>query len=350
MRCTCRTPAEHEPTTSPPPHGPVNSPGSNATAAGCMVNGAGLAMATMDIIKLNGGSPANFLDVGGNASEDQVGPEWAPRGWAGSHAERQQGGGTGREESEWLARWIGVPESSRAWDRQRWAATPPRTRWGLGAEGSRGWQGGLGVGKGEEVRSGWQGDYGAMRSGWTAAWGMEGEAREGCGTMAPARLGRAVMSLVRCLGLPPLTEEGCCCALSGCRGANGARDGHDARVGAEVPRSVPAGGGGIQDPDLRPPGELACSKASLLVLSQHAMAGQERQGRPGQGRARRGRKEPCLCSSGWPLGGAAAPLCLAILPNPAASPCPNATTNPQRCHCRSRSSWSTSLAASCDAT
>jgi succinyl-CoA synthetase beta subunit len=39
---------------------------------GCMVNGAGLAMATMDIIKLHGGSPANFLDVGGNASEDQV--------------------------------------------------------------------------------------------------------------------------------------------------------------------------------------------------------------------------------------------------------------------------------------
>jgi succinyl-CoA synthetase beta subunit len=39
---------------------------------GCMVNGAGLAMATMDIIQLYGGSPANFLDVGGNASEGQV--------------------------------------------------------------------------------------------------------------------------------------------------------------------------------------------------------------------------------------------------------------------------------------
>lgn len=39
---------------------------------GCMVNGAGLAMATMDIISLNGGSPANFLDVGGNVKEDQV--------------------------------------------------------------------------------------------------------------------------------------------------------------------------------------------------------------------------------------------------------------------------------------
>jgi len=39
---------------------------------GCMVNGAGLAMATMDIIKLYKGEPANFLDVGGNASEQQV--------------------------------------------------------------------------------------------------------------------------------------------------------------------------------------------------------------------------------------------------------------------------------------
>jgi succinyl-CoA synthetase beta subunit len=39
---------------------------------GCMVNGAGLAMATMDIIKFAGGEPANFLDVGGSASVDQV--------------------------------------------------------------------------------------------------------------------------------------------------------------------------------------------------------------------------------------------------------------------------------------
>ncbi len=39
---------------------------------GCMVNGAGLAMATMDIIKLSGGAPANFLDVGGGANKDQV--------------------------------------------------------------------------------------------------------------------------------------------------------------------------------------------------------------------------------------------------------------------------------------
>jgi succinyl-CoA synthetase beta subunit len=39
---------------------------------GCLVNGAGLAMATMDIIKLNGGEPANFLDVGGGANVDQV--------------------------------------------------------------------------------------------------------------------------------------------------------------------------------------------------------------------------------------------------------------------------------------
>ncbi|HIF45515.1 MAG TPA: ADP-forming succinate--CoA ligase subunit beta [Candidatus Poseidoniales archaeon] len=39
---------------------------------GCLVNGAGLAMATMDVIKLYGGSPANFLDVGGGADEEQV--------------------------------------------------------------------------------------------------------------------------------------------------------------------------------------------------------------------------------------------------------------------------------------
>ncbi len=39
---------------------------------GCMVNGAGLAMATMDIIKLYGGEPANFLDVGGGASKERV--------------------------------------------------------------------------------------------------------------------------------------------------------------------------------------------------------------------------------------------------------------------------------------
>ena len=39
---------------------------------GCMVNGAGLAMATMDIIKYVGGEPANFLDVGGGATAEKV--------------------------------------------------------------------------------------------------------------------------------------------------------------------------------------------------------------------------------------------------------------------------------------
>ena len=39
---------------------------------GCMVNGAGLAMATMDIIKLNGAEPANFCDVGGGANKEKV--------------------------------------------------------------------------------------------------------------------------------------------------------------------------------------------------------------------------------------------------------------------------------------
>jgi len=39
---------------------------------GCMVNGAGLAMATMDIVSMHGGTPANFLDVGGSANEEQI--------------------------------------------------------------------------------------------------------------------------------------------------------------------------------------------------------------------------------------------------------------------------------------
>jgi succinyl-CoA synthetase beta subunit len=39
---------------------------------GCMVNGAGLAMATMDVVKLYGGEPANFLDIGGGAGKDKV--------------------------------------------------------------------------------------------------------------------------------------------------------------------------------------------------------------------------------------------------------------------------------------
>ncbi len=39
---------------------------------GCMVNGAGLAMGTMDIVQLHGGKPANFLDVGGGATKERV--------------------------------------------------------------------------------------------------------------------------------------------------------------------------------------------------------------------------------------------------------------------------------------
>ena len=57
-----------------------------------MVNGAGLAMATMDIIKLHGGAPANFLDVGGNASENQVGDYDRGAGALGGNASETQGG------------------------------------------------------------------------------------------------------------------------------------------------------------------------------------------------------------------------------------------------------------------
>ncbi len=49
-----------------------NSHRINVGDIGCLVNGAGLAMATMDIIKLHGGEPANFLDVGGGATAQQV--------------------------------------------------------------------------------------------------------------------------------------------------------------------------------------------------------------------------------------------------------------------------------------
>ncbi len=49
---------------------------------GCMVNGAGLAMATMDMIKLSGGEPANFLDVGGTANATNR------RSWFPHHPER----------------------------------------------------------------------------------------------------------------------------------------------------------------------------------------------------------------------------------------------------------------------
>ena len=60
-----------------------------------MVNGAGLAMATMDLIKLHGGEPANFLDVGGGATRERVTtafklilhePEGARRSWSTSSA------------------------------------------------------------------------------------------------------------------------------------------------------------------------------------------------------------------------------------------------------------------------
>jgi malate-CoA ligase subunit beta len=46
---------------------------------GCIINGAGLAMATMDMIKLAGGEPANFLDIGGGASPERVVPRRSAR-------------------------------------------------------------------------------------------------------------------------------------------------------------------------------------------------------------------------------------------------------------------------------
>jgi len=76
---------------------------------GCMVNGAGLAMATMDIIKLHGGAPANFLDVGGNASEEQVrlggGQQRLVGGNASEEQVRLEGGSSGL--------WEAMPVRSR---------------------------------------------------------------------------------------------------------------------------------------------------------------------------------------------------------------------------------------------
>jgi len=53
-------------------HSTVNSRVVESCCDWCVVNGAGLAMATMDLIKLHGGVPANFLDVGGGVTEGQV--------------------------------------------------------------------------------------------------------------------------------------------------------------------------------------------------------------------------------------------------------------------------------------
>ena len=58
-------------------------------------------MATMDIIKLHGAAPANFLDVGGNASEDQVGA--GVGGWMGGWAAGRAGGWVGG----WMDGWVG---------------------------------------------------------------------------------------------------------------------------------------------------------------------------------------------------------------------------------------------------
>ena len=79
----CRALSQRSPPATPTatcPHARPYAPLARAP----QVNGAGLAMATMDIIKLRGGAPANFLDVGGNASEDQVcGVRGCGCGWVG---------------------------------------------------------------------------------------------------------------------------------------------------------------------------------------------------------------------------------------------------------------------------
>ena len=83
-----------------------DTPATRPARRRAQVNGAGLAMATMDIIQMHGGSPANFLDVGGSASEDQVrGP--SPAGAAAG--ERRVGGVGGRRRAG-----VGVAVATRA--------------------------------------------------------------------------------------------------------------------------------------------------------------------------------------------------------------------------------------------
>ena len=68
---TWRDPSEENPLDVRAQEAGVNYIALNGTI-GCLVNGAGLAMATMDLIKFHGGEPANFLDVGGGANQQQV--------------------------------------------------------------------------------------------------------------------------------------------------------------------------------------------------------------------------------------------------------------------------------------
>jgi succinyl-CoA synthetase beta subunit len=69
---SCATSTRRSRSRSRPPKHSLNYIKLDGGSVGCMVNGAGLAMATMDIIKLAGGAPANFLDVGGGANADQI--------------------------------------------------------------------------------------------------------------------------------------------------------------------------------------------------------------------------------------------------------------------------------------
>ena len=130
---------------------------------GCMVNGAGLAMATMDIIKLSGGRPANFLDVGGGADEEQVTAAFKiilsdpkvqgdPRQHLRRHHEvrrhrerRRRGGEAGRARR--CRSSCGSRARTSSWARRSSptagsTSSPPTTR-RRGAQGGRGGTGGL---------------------------------------------------------------------------------------------------------------------------------------------------------------------------------------------------------------
>jgi hypothetical protein len=115
----------------------------------CLVNGAGLAMATMDIIQHFGGSPANFLDVGGGASKEQVTAAFKiilqrpeREGHSGEHFRRHHGlqrhchrhrrGGQGNalENCRWSSGWKATTSwpAKKRWPNPAWKSSPA-IRW-----------------------------------------------------------------------------------------------------------------------------------------------------------------------------------------------------------------------------
>ena len=102
---------------------------------GCMVNGAGLAMATMDIIAAYGGTPANFLDVGGSAKVDQITGN-VPDGSKLHLAPRAAR--SCRQAMRGVAAWPTTPLTSASLDAAQRRSEPSLVQWPSARLGSRG--------------------------------------------------------------------------------------------------------------------------------------------------------------------------------------------------------------------